>query len=104
MVRRNSQVDPNQMNVWFLLGFASIALLFVPAFVLMLLYILGQSNALNGLLQQYFHVSSRPDVPWWAALRSLCQEEPAHRPRKTSFPVRREPGKSASEQVCRFHS
>src|ERR1051326_128443 len=71
MAARSSRVDPNQMTPWFLLTLAGIGFLFIPALVLLALYIIGHSSWVNGWLQQNLHMSSRPDVPWWAALVAL---------------------------------
>src|SRR5207253_3191768 len=71
MPPRSSHSDPNQMTIWFMLGLFCIGLLFVPAIVLMALYVIGHSSGLNGWLQEHFQISTRPDVPWWAGLIAL---------------------------------
>src|SRR5437660_12223104 len=68
MPARSSQSDPNQMTLWFAVSLIVITLLFIPAVVLMALYIIGHSTGLNGWLQDHFHPSIGPNVPWWAGL------------------------------------
>ena len=67
----STRSDPNRMNLWFVLTLAGIALLALPAMLLMLLYVLGRSSTVNGWLQQTFRLSDQPDIPGWAALLAL---------------------------------